>query len=63
MKYSSVWKDSTKSWSTAGDGWMEEVELKLLFFEQVIPVEGCEQVNGEDQKTFGEILHEIIISK
>ncbi|KAF7662569.1 hypothetical protein LDENG_00233220 [Lucifuga dentata] len=30
---------------------------------KVIPVEGSEQVNGEDQKTFGEILHEIIISK
>uniref|UniRef100_A0A674PH16 Serine/threonine-protein kinase haspin n=1 Tax=Takifugu rubripes TaxID=31033 RepID=A0A674PH16_TAKRU len=30
---------------------------------KVIPVEGREQVNGEDQKTFGEILHEIIISK
>lgn len=30
---------------------------------QVIPIEGTEKVNGEDQKTFGEILHEIIISK
>ncbi|XP_077380736.1 uncharacterized protein haspin isoform X2 [Festucalex cinctus] len=30
---------------------------------KVIPVEGSEKVNGEDQKTFGEILHEIIISK
>ncbi|XP_071264581.1 uncharacterized protein haspin isoform X2 [Salvelinus alpinus] len=30
---------------------------------KIIPVEGCDQVNGEDQKTFGEILHEIIISK
>ncbi|XP_068178237.1 serine-rich adhesin for platelets [Antennarius striatus] len=30
---------------------------------KIIPVEGSEQVNGEDQKTFGEILHEIIISK
>ncbi|XP_076026351.1 uncharacterized protein haspin [Genypterus blacodes] len=30
---------------------------------KVIPVEGSEQVNGEEQKTFGEILHEIIISK
>ncbi|XP_053712932.1 uncharacterized protein LOC128754381 isoform X1 [Synchiropus splendidus] len=30
---------------------------------KVIPVEGTEKVNGEDQKTFGEILHEIIISK
>ncbi|XP_075901777.1 uncharacterized protein haspin isoform X2 [Nelusetta ayraudi] len=35
----------------------ETVALKL------IPVEGSEQVNGEDQKTLGEILHEIIISK
>ncbi|XP_028305988.1 uncharacterized protein haspin isoform X2 [Gouania willdenowi] len=30
---------------------------------KIIPVEGSETVNGEDQKTFGEILHEIIISK
>uniref|UniRef100_A0A665VR16 non-specific serine/threonine protein kinase n=1 Tax=Echeneis naucrates TaxID=173247 RepID=A0A665VR16_ECHNA len=30
---------------------------------KIIPVEGSEIVNGEDQKTFGEILHEIIISK
>ncbi|XP_073326586.1 uncharacterized protein haspin [Pagrus major] len=30
---------------------------------KIIPVEGSEEVNGEDQKTFGEILHEIIISK
>ncbi|XP_068448088.1 serine-rich adhesin for platelets isoform X2 [Clinocottus analis] len=30
---------------------------------KVIPVEGSKKVNGEDQKTFGEILHEIIISK
>ncbi|XP_054635026.1 uncharacterized protein haspin [Dunckerocampus dactyliophorus] len=35
----------------------EKVALK------VIPVEGNEKVNGEDQKTLGEILHEIIISK
>ncbi|KAM9314923.1 uncharacterized protein haspin [Pholidichthys leucotaenia] len=30
---------------------------------KIIPVEGTEKVNGEDQKTCGEILHEIIISK
>ncbi|XP_007232734.3 uncharacterized protein haspin isoform X1 [Astyanax mexicanus] len=30
---------------------------------KIIPVEGSEKVNGEAQKTFGEILHEIIISK
>ncbi|KAM4603370.1 serine/threonine-protein kinase haspin [Polymixia lowei] len=30
---------------------------------KIIPVEGDEKVNGEDQKSFGEILHEIIISK
>ncbi|XP_061772221.1 uncharacterized protein haspin [Nerophis ophidion] len=30
---------------------------------KVIPVEGSEKVNEEDQKTLGEILHEIIISK
>lgn len=30
---------------------------------QIIPVEGSDKVNGEEQKTFGEILHEIIISK
>ncbi|TRY81492.1 hypothetical protein DNTS_033320 [Danionella cerebrum] len=30
---------------------------------KIIPVEGSQQVNGEEQKTFGEILHEIIISK
>ncbi|KAG7261583.1 hypothetical protein CRUP_019229 [Coryphaenoides rupestris] len=30
---------------------------------KIIPVEGSETVNGEEQKTFGEILHEIIISK
>uniref|UniRef100_A0A3B5LMT9 Serine/threonine-protein kinase haspin n=1 Tax=Xiphophorus couchianus TaxID=32473 RepID=A0A3B5LMT9_9TELE len=29
----------------------------------VIPLEGSKKVNGEDQKTFGEILPEIIISK
>ncbi|KAF3852099.1 hypothetical protein F7725_005454 [Dissostichus mawsoni] len=32
-------------------------------FGEIIPVEGSEKVNGEDQKTYGEILHEIIISK
>ncbi|XP_051560961.1 uncharacterized protein LOC127445153 isoform X3 [Myxocyprinus asiaticus] len=30
---------------------------------KIIPVEGNQKVNGEHQKTFGEILHEIIISK
>ncbi|KAL1023962.1 hypothetical protein UPYG_G00049600 [Umbra pygmaea] len=35
----------------------EKVALKI------IPIEGAERVNGEEQKTFGEILHEIIISK
>ncbi|KAK7161866.1 hypothetical protein R3I94_004510 [Phoxinus phoxinus] len=30
---------------------------------KIIPVEGSQQVNGEHQKTFCEILHEIIISK
>ncbi|XP_029921060.1 uncharacterized protein haspin isoform X3 [Myripristis murdjan] len=30
---------------------------------KIIPLEGNEKVNGEDQKSFGEILHEIIISK
>ncbi|XP_066516326.1 uncharacterized protein haspin isoform X2 [Hoplias malabaricus] len=30
---------------------------------KIIPVEGSQKVNGEPQKTFGEILHEIIISK
>ncbi|XP_067354374.1 uncharacterized protein haspin isoform X2 [Channa argus] len=30
---------------------------------KIIPVEGSKKVNEEDQKTFGEILHEIIISK
>ncbi|CAB1436933.1 unnamed protein product [Pleuronectes platessa] len=30
---------------------------------KIIPVEGSEKVNGEAQKIFGEILHEIIISK
>ncbi|KAJ3585858.1 hypothetical protein NHX12_012266 [Muraenolepis orangiensis] len=30
--------------------------------ETIIPVEGSVMVNGEEQKTFGEILHEIIIS-
>ncbi|XP_061563533.1 uncharacterized protein haspin [Cololabis saira] len=30
---------------------------------KIIPIEGDEKVNGEEQKTFGEILHEIIISK
>uniref|UniRef100_A0A3P8TJS7 Serine/threonine-protein kinase haspin n=1 Tax=Amphiprion percula TaxID=161767 RepID=A0A3P8TJS7_AMPPE len=33
------------------------------FYFQIIPVEGSEKVNGENQKTLGEILHEIIISK
>ncbi|XP_055364319.1 uncharacterized protein LOC114861828 [Betta splendens] len=35
----------------------------ILWYNTIIPVEGSEKVNGEDQKTFGEILHEIIISK
>ncbi|XP_053222611.1 serine/threonine-protein kinase haspin [Podarcis raffonei] len=30
---------------------------------KIIPIEGSDQVNGEPQKTFGEILPEIIISK
>ncbi|XP_010284149.1 PREDICTED: serine/threonine-protein kinase haspin [Phaethon lepturus] len=30
---------------------------------KIIPIEGTERVNGEAQKTFGEILPEIIISK
>uniref|UniRef100_UPI0037E88EBE serine/threonine-protein kinase haspin n=1 Tax=Semicossyphus pulcher TaxID=241346 RepID=UPI0037E88EBE len=30
---------------------------------KIIPLEGSEKVNGEEQKKFGEILHEIIISK
>ncbi|XP_046900955.1 uncharacterized protein haspin [Hypomesus transpacificus] len=30
---------------------------------KIIPLEGSEKVNGEKQKSFGEILHEIIISK
>ncbi|XP_053322690.1 serine/threonine-protein kinase haspin [Spea bombifrons] len=30
---------------------------------KVIPMEGCQKVNGEDQKSFAEILPEIIISK
>ncbi|XP_023812451.1 serine/threonine-protein kinase haspin [Oryzias latipes] len=30
---------------------------------KIIPIEGSKKVNGEDQKTFGEILHEVIISK
>uniref|UniRef100_A0A8D0CNC1 Serine/threonine-protein kinase haspin n=1 Tax=Scleropages formosus TaxID=113540 RepID=A0A8D0CNC1_SCLFO len=42
--------------STVNDS-METVALKI------IPIEGDQKVNGEDQKTFGEILHEIIISK
>ncbi|XP_067297794.1 uncharacterized protein haspin [Pseudorasbora parva] len=42
--------------STVNDS-SETVALKI------IPVEGSQQVNGEHQKTFGEILHEIIISK
>lgn len=35
----------------------------LKFHFQIIPIEGSKKVNGEDQKTFGEILHEVIISK
>ncbi|XDV14946.1 hypothetical protein PO909_015110 [Leuciscus waleckii] len=42
--------------STINDS-KETVALKI------IPVEGSQQVNGEHQKTFCEILHEIIISK
>ncbi|KAJ8339792.1 hypothetical protein SKAU_G00344250 [Synaphobranchus kaupii] len=30
---------------------------------KIVPIEGRQKVNGEDQKTFGEILHEVIISK
>lgn len=30
---------------------------------QIIPVEGHQKVNGEPQKSCGEVLHEIIISK
>ncbi|XP_031415214.1 serine/threonine-protein kinase haspin-like [Clupea harengus] len=29
----------------------------------IIPADGKQKVNGEDQKSFGEILHEMIISK
>uniref|UniRef100_A0A8C6WKS3 Protein kinase domain-containing protein n=1 Tax=Neogobius melanostomus TaxID=47308 RepID=A0A8C6WKS3_9GOBI len=43
--------------TTSGKSDGDTVALK------VIPVEGSEKVNGEEQKTFGEILHEIIISK
>ncbi|XP_072319733.1 serine/threonine-protein kinase haspin [Eucyclogobius newberryi] len=43
--------------TTSGKPGGEIVALK------VIPLEGSEKVNGEEQKTFGEILHEIIISK
>ncbi|KAG7458739.1 hypothetical protein MATL_G00223850 [Megalops atlanticus] len=42
--------------STTNDS-NETVALKI------IPIEGSQKVNGEDQKTFGEILHEVIISK
>ncbi|XP_064193591.1 uncharacterized protein haspin isoform X1 [Anguilla rostrata] len=30
---------------------------------KIVPIEGKQKVNGEDQKSFGEILHEVIISK
>ncbi|XP_015199436.2 uncharacterized protein haspin isoform X2 [Lepisosteus oculatus] len=30
---------------------------------KIIPIAGHQKVNGEDQKTFAEILHEVIISK
>uniref|UniRef100_A0AAY5K8T0 Serine/threonine-protein kinase haspin n=1 Tax=Esox lucius TaxID=8010 RepID=A0AAY5K8T0_ESOLU len=60
--------DRMKNISKIGEGTFGEVfstnntagELVAL---KIIPVEGSEQVNGEEQKTFGEILHEIIISK
>ncbi|KAI1887759.1 hypothetical protein AGOR_G00193660 [Albula goreensis] len=42
--------------STTNDS-NETVALKI------VPIEGSQKVNGEDQKTFGEILHELIISK
>ncbi len=30
---------------------------------KIIPIESSKNVNGEDQRTFGEILHEIVISR
>ena len=35
----------------------------LVCYGQIIPVEGDFQVNGEPQKSFEEILPEIVISK
>ncbi|XP_056309403.1 uncharacterized protein LOC130221100 [Danio aesculapii] len=58
MKYLNKIGEGTfgEVFSTINDS-NESVALKI------IPVEGRQQVNGEHQKTFGEILHEIIISK
>ncbi|KAK1792709.1 hypothetical protein P4O66_012632, partial [Electrophorus voltai] len=57
-----------KRCSKIGEGTFGEVfstinESNQTVALKIIPVEGCQKVNSEPQKTFGEILHEIIISK
>ncbi|KAL6466348.1 hypothetical protein MHYP_G00241520 [Metynnis hypsauchen] len=60
--------EQMKRCSKIGEGTFGEVFSKVNDSSQtvalkIIPVEGSQKVNGEPQKTFGEILHEIIISK
>ncbi|KAF7686912.1 hypothetical protein HF521_015305 [Silurus meridionalis] len=51
-----------------GEGTFGEVfsivnDAKQTVALKIIPIEGSQKVNDEAQKTFGEVLHEIIISK
>ncbi|KAL7828332.1 hypothetical protein SRHO_G00319660 [Serrasalmus rhombeus] len=60
--------EQMKRCSKIGEGMFGEVFSTVNGSSQtlalkIIPVEGSQKVNGDPQKMFGEILHEIIISK
>ncbi|KAA0722352.1 Serine/threonine-protein kinase haspin [Triplophysa tibetana] len=48
---------------TFGEVFSTKIDSNQTVALKIIPVEGSQKVNGEQQKTFAEILHEIIISK
>ncbi|KAI7810805.1 uncharacterized protein haspin isoform X2 [Triplophysa rosa] len=48
---------------TFGEVFSTKIDSNQTVALKIIPVGGSVKVNGEQQKTFGEILHEIIISK
>ncbi|XP_056620998.1 uncharacterized protein LOC130434713 [Triplophysa dalaica] len=48
---------------TFGEVFSTKIDSNHTVALKIIPVEGSQKVNGEQQKTFAEILHEIIISK